>query len=406
MLAERETNQPRAGSHARLVKIILAWVQPNRLTGISVRYERFVRGFRALGLEPVTVCLPAAVGDYREPVMVAPSPDDLSDERFWRSTGGDVVVLVTWLVLPEVVGAAKRAGLGVVSIADSDGQIGVRAHPRATLFRMWWQHRGLVLRLRATAYWLRLYFRASNRQDTPVLLSASQADRIVVGDPEAMRHLSRFFLSQGRPELAAKVIVVPYPVDECFLDRPVARDREPQIVSIGRWDDPQKDAALLARTIGAYLRRGGRARFLLFGSGGGRWFGALARSWPDQVCDFGPQPPARVAACLSESRSLLMTSRWEGFPVVVSEAMASGCSMVSTDDLPAAVSACLEPGSGTISRGRSARNLAQALQVEMEAWEGGGRRPELMSARWRPRVTPTEVCRRLIEPFGSIPHAA
>ncbi len=69
------------------LRVGLVWPATERLTKLSVRYERYVRGFRASGHDPVTICLPPAAVGYPEPVAVAPTEDDLRDPGFWRPCG-------------------------------------------------------------------------------------------------------------------------------------------------------------------------------------------------------------------------------------------------------------------------------------------------------------------------------
>jgi glycosyltransferase involved in cell wall biosynthesis len=380
------------------MRVALVWPITARLTQISVRYERYVRGLRALGHEPVTVCLQPAAEGYAEPVIAAPDVAALRDPAFYRGLGADAAVVVTWLVLPDVVAAARAACGWVASVADSDGRVGVRTHPGATLSRMLVQQSGWGMKLRAGAYWLTLYAAGPRELEDPMLASAGQADRVAVCSTGAAGHLRRFFRSYRRPDLEAKVVAVPYPIDECYLTGPVAGARENGVVAIGRWDDPQKDPGLLCRAAHHFLAGGGRTEFHLFGPNGERWFGPLARRWP-QVKYHGPQPPAVIADHLRNSRLLLLPSRWESGPIVLNEALASGCTVVGTPAVPAAVSASAEGGFGTIARSRSARGLAAALRDELAAWDRGDRDAPRIAAHWRPRFDPAAVCRAMMPPL-------
>jgi glycosyltransferase involved in cell wall biosynthesis len=380
------------------MRVGLIWAGRSRLIDISVRYERFARGLRRLGHEPVTVCLPTAADGYSEPVLLAPAEAALRGPAFWRTARLDAALAITWLGLPDLVGALKQSCPWVVSIADSDGRIGARAHPGPTWRRAVAQHTSWGMKLRAAGYWVRLSLGGPEEQDRPILASAEQADRIAVGSPVAADHLRAFFDSYSRPELASKVVAVPYPIDDCYLTGPVPTTRPERVIAIGRWDDPQKDAGLLGRALERYFAAGGRAEAVLFGPNGERWFGPLARRRP-QVHYLGAQPPEVVAEHLRTSRALLLSSRWESGPLVLNEALASGCSVVGTDAVPSVVSACAEGGFGTVSCGRSAARLATALAAELVAWERGERDPSVIASHWRPRFDPVSVCRQFL-PMG------
>ena len=83
------------------------------------------------GYDPATVCLGAAAEGYDEPTVVAPTEAALRDSAFYRSLQPDAAVVITWLGLPDVLGALKGACPWVASVADSDGQLGrARSPPR------------------------------------------------------------------------------------------------------------------------------------------------------------------------------------------------------------------------------------------------------------------------------------
>ena len=382
------------GSQQRPNRVAMIWAANRPLVNITVRYERYARGFQALGWEPITVCLPGAAEGYTESVVLAPSEADLRDPAFYRSLRIDAAVVITWLGIPDVVAAAKAACPWVVSIADSDGKVGVRVHPRSTFLRMTAQHRKFGLSLRAAKYWLQLYFAGPEELDKPVLDSASHADRIDVGSLASAGHLRAFFDSYRRPDLAAKVAVVPYPIDECYIASPISSGRPARIVAIGRWDDPQKNAGLLRRAIGRHCEAGGQTEFLLIGPSGDLWFASLARRWL-RVRYLGLQGPEAISEHLRSSRAILLPSRWEGSPIVLNEALASGCTVIGTDAVPAVVSAC-DQGYGTMATGGSASSLAAAIDAEMAAWDRGDRDPAAISAHWQHRLHPATICGQLL----------
>lgn len=362
---------------------------------ISVRYERYVRGLRAAGHEPVTVCIADAAAGYKEPVTVAPQLSAFQDALFYKSLGAKTAILINWLGLPDIVAAAK-AGCGkVVALADSDGLVGVRVHPRATLARMVHQHQDLLTKLRAAFFWLRLYAFGPQLLDDPVLLSSTEADRIVVCDMVAAANLQSFFKHYGRPDLSAKVAAVPYPVDECFLNEQVAAHRSRTVLAVGRWDDPQKDALLLTKGVQQYLDNGGQAAFAFVGAGGDKVFGGLCNRYK-AVRYHGVLPPAQVVDLMGEARLLLLTSRWESGPIVLFEALARGCTVVGPESIPGVESVCAAGPYGTMFKKRSAQAVAHALERELATWDAGERDPQVGAAFWQPQFDPRNVCLRLL----------
>ena len=199
--------------------------------------------------------------------------------------------------------AVKAECPWVASVADSDGLIGTRVHPLGHP-----PPEGAFSTLRRltasgpAGYWIRLYLFSSRQFDRPIIDSCTYSDIIVSGAPRNAYHLRRFFAHYCRPDLSNRIIVAPYPVDQPFLGGPVRTDRADQVVAIGRWDSPQKDAGLLCRTANRYLAAGGKTTFVLIGRHGEQWFGSLASRWRGKIRYLGPQPPEVVAEILSRSR--------------------------------------------------------------------------------------------------------
>ena len=385
------------GGRAAPRRVAVVWAADQPLTTISVRYERYLHGFRALGWEAFAVCSEAAAVGFAAPLVRAPDSASLRDSAFWRSMQLDAAVVVTWLGLPDVVGALKEACPWVASVADSDGQVGVRVFPAATFNRSVWQHARLIDRLRAAKFWAQRYLLRPERYDRPVLESSERADLVAVCSASAKRNLSRFFAYHRRPDLAARTAVIPYPVDECFRDGEIPVRRARRLVAVGRWDDPQKDAPLLAATIRQVLAADPDVGFDLIGPGGEAVFADLCRR-QSGVTYHGPRPPEAIAELLRNSRSLLLSSRWESGPIVANEALSVGCTLVGPARIPALEAFCGGGRYGVACRGGAAKTLAAAVLEEMKAWDDGRRDPKQIAATWRPRFDPAVVCRQLLQP--------
>ena len=186
-------------------------------------------------------------------------------------------------------------------------------------------------------------------------------------------------------------------MDECYLSGEVPATRERRLVAVGRWDDPQKDAALLAATVRRVLAADPDIGFDLIGPGGEAAFAALWRRQP-RVRYLGPQPPEVVAELLRRSRSLLLSSRWESGPIVANEALSLGCTLVGPVRVPTFEAYCAGGRYGTACRSGSPQALAAAVLDEMRAWDDGRRDPAAIAATWRPRFDPRTVCEQLLRP--------
>jgi glycosyltransferase involved in cell wall biosynthesis len=114
------------------------------------------------------------------------------------------------------------------------------------------------------------------------------------------------------------------------VDHPWFQDRSrPVVIGVGRLE-PVKDFATLLRAF-ARVRDATRARLVV--AGDGRERGALEAlaaelGIADDVWLAGYQ--AKPAALVAKSRVLVSSSRFEGAPLVVIEALACGCPVVAT----------------------------------------------------------------------------
>ncbi len=387
-------------------RIAIVWNHPSTLSQCSFRFERYVEGFRALGWEPWIVCSEASAagsptsdassGTECLPVRSVRSPAALENPGYWRDLGVDVVAAVTWHRMSGMLAAARRGGARTISIADSDGRIGLRSHPLATLERSL-DVGSIPTKARRFAAWLRRWAIESLRgapDDREYLASAAESDAIILGNAGAAREFSRFLSSYGRLDLDRRVRIVPFAVAQPFLVTPVPEAKADRVAAVGRWHDPQKDAPLLAGALRRFLARdpcGTKA--VVFGTPHPA-IERLARE-DSRVSFRGPTGATELAPELAACRTVLVSSRREGSPHVGFEALAMGASLVGPA-LPCLADWCGRQGFGTIAPARRPGSLARALEAELAAWRSGRRDARRIAEQWRPRVAPEAVCSDLL----------
>ncbi len=134
----------------------------------------------------------------------------------------------------------------------------------------------------------------------------------------------------------------------------------PRIIAIGRME-PQKDLALALEAF-AELRKVRAARLLVLGEGSERGkLEALAARLGIAGDVKMPGYSARAGEELASASALLLTSRYEGYPAVVVEALAADVPVVATDCTPVLAGLMPDAVHGRIVPGRDARALARAL---------------------------------------------
>ncbi len=384
------------------MKIAIAWNREQSLHGGSFPFEQYRRGFEALGHDAWVLARRADAEGFPQPVQTVDDLAVLHDRDFWRQQRADVVMIITWHRMSEVLEAICQSGTRVLAIADSDGRIGLRAHPWHTLERMIFYPSGWLGKAHCVRYWLGRYLReiAGSAEDEEYLASTRSSDVVVVPSSEARRHLLRFFAHRRAPHLGRRVITVPYTIAPAFLRCPLPDRKIDRVTAIGRWDDPQKDAGLLTRALSSFLARRPSTEVVIFGAAGERLFAPLADRFPS-FSYRGVQPQEEVARVLSASRAVVVSSRWESGPLVALEGLALGATVVGAP-IPSLVSWCGGGRFGVVSRSRRPGSLARALSDEMTAWDQGRRNAGEISSHWRACLSPRTVCQRMLDALPRI----
>ena len=376
------------------MEVAVVWNHASRLLDCSFRFEQYVEGLRALGHEPVVVATRWSAEGFDAPFHLADDATAFDDPDFWRGVGAEVAVIVTWHRMARVLEAIRAAGTRVAAISDSDGRVGVRAHPGFALERLLVYGDGAVARLRIFKYWLTRYLRERRRlgdEDAEAVASTRASDAVAIGHGEGVR-LFRGCLEQwGAGELAERVVEVPFTIGASFFSCEVPEVKDDRVAAVGRWDDPQKNAPLLAAALRHFQAARPGTGVEIFGAGGEDIF----RSLGPRVAVRGVAPQEVVAETLSRCRSVIFSSRWEGCPHAACEALALGATVVGTP-IPSLVSWTEQGRFGRVAERSRAGALAAALEREMVAWDTGERDARTVARHWRPRLEPAEVCRRLL----------
>jgi glycosyltransferase involved in cell wall biosynthesis len=196
------------------------------------------------------------------------------------------------------------------------------------------------------------------------------ADRIIAvskGIADDLTNLLR------RPGKAIDVIPNPIPVDavrkqaEAEIDHPWFREGEPPVLlGVGRLN-PQKDYPTLFRAV-AKVRQYRKVRLIVLGEGPDR--SSLERL-SDQlgISDILAMPGFvdNPYAYMRQARLFVLSSRWEGFGLVVAEAMACGCPVLSTD-CPSGPAEILEGGRyGRLTPVGDSVEMARAIEENLDA---------------------------------------
>ncbi len=151
----------------------------------------------------------------------------------------------------------------------------------------------------------------------------------------------------------------------------------------------------MARSICRIVRDDPAVAFDLVGGNGETVFRPMTARFPNVVY-HGRQSPDQVANLMRRARMLLVTSRWESGPIVLNEALCSGCSFVGPAVIPTIAQYAEGRRYGVAVAERTSRALATATLAEMRRWDNGERDARQIAAAWRPEFEPATVCRQLL----------
>lgn len=379
------------------MKVAIAWNWPSRLLDCSFRFEQYAEGLRRLGHRPVLVCTREMAEGFPGDFHYCETREQMKEATFWREVAADVVLIVTWHRMAEELRAIRSAGSRAISISDSDGRAGTRLFWRWNFERQVLYQPGLAGKARFLRNWLvlqaRQRFWRSFPEDQQSVDSTRESDVVALGHSEGVANFRRFLASMGAAELGEKLRVVPFTIGASFLTCPLPEQKDDLIVAIGRWDDPQKNAPLLAATLRRFFALRPKTRIEIFGIGGDPHFAALAAEEP-RLVHHGPQRQEVVAETLSRARSIVFSSRWEGCPHAAIEMLALGGTLVGTS-IPS-LQSWIEGGTYGICAKAESQALAAALAREMRIWDDRGRDARAISQTWRARVSPEAVCAALL----------
>lgn len=385
------------------MRVAVVWNYGTPLRQCSFRFEEYVRGLEALGHEAFVACPESSDDGFPVPIVSPPDGGGLEDEEFWRGLEADVAIVPSFHQMSSLLELIRGAGVRTIAMGDSDGQMGLRAFPLATLRRKVFSgspdrgHQFRQLRFLARRYLLS--FRRTDPQDAEFVRSAASSDALILGCEEAKFHFRRFLRTAGAGGLQGRVHVSPLAIHRVYVESPdLGRERR-GMVAIGRWDDPQKNAPLLARALSRYFGRAGREAsgdpVRIFGPGAEELFGALGRRFPN-VEHRGPQYPEVLAEALAGSRFIVFSSRWEGAPHAGCEALSMGATVVGTP-IPSLRSWAGGGAYGRVASAHRAGPLAAAIAEEQAAWRRGERDPASIAAAWRRRSSGRGVCQTMLE---------
>jgi len=361
----------------------------------------FYRGFRALGLNSRLVCFGNTFENQSEDLILA-SQADLERPEWWANHRPDGVVLYSWALprFTSVAAAIKATGARLVIVLDTGGYISPRVWPWMyfRLKRITEKQQHPVLPgLRAL---VKTGVASLKVRHGGLIRHLQYADWILLPSTIARQRYDRFLISWGRPDLAARLRVVPHPVSEKMIFDPGV-PKEKQIIAVGGWHRLQKNTPALVETLRRVLEHASDYRARVIGPGTEyveKLVSALAAPVRQRIKISAALPNDQLPPHYQRSRISFCSSYYESFHIPTGEALCCGCSFVGDARIsPMAYFASL--GCGTLSCDGAIHHFADALFAEIELWNSGLRTPTQISKTWTGQLHPQKVAQKVLDLF-------
>ena len=203
----------------------------------------------------------------------------------------------------------------------------------------------------------------------PLRRAARVVVRLLLAPVDKLAFMSAELLAADRDVIGAArapvvATVIPEPNLPDGYSPPPRRGPQtpPLILAIGRMK-PQKNLALAIRAFAALFARQS-ARLVILGEGRERAaLEALVRRMGLDGVVKMPGFVPDVGAMLAQASLLLMTSRYEGFPAVLIEALAADVPVVSTNCSPSQRALIASPLHGRVVDDATPEHLAEAMEA-------------------------------------------
>ncbi|MGN0844849.1 MAG: glycosyltransferase [Kiritimatiellia bacterium] len=227
---------------------------------------------------------------------------------------------------------------------------------------------------------------------------ADAADAVTLFFPRLVEQAQSYFRNCGRNDLSAKVRWCGYPVRPVFQPKPNGIKKQSSVISIANWRH-FKDPELTADAMAIVLKNNPLASYTIIGIQSDRVASRIIATVPEvasRVQAYEHIDNWKLPGFLASMQVFMMCSHKEGIPSVLSEALCCGCSLaLAPSPACGAFKDYVANGDGTLAVSRRPRDVANAIQAELEMWNSNRRSADDIAKKWK-ATTVGELCKELI----------
>jgi glycosyltransferase involved in cell wall biosynthesis len=359
-------------------------------------------GLRRIGVDSRLVILQTPTMPHDERFLAA-SREQFLDSGFWKSLALDGVVLQGGadVGIDPVSAAIRESGTKLLLRLDTDGVVAPQVDPYLYCYNLWWW---LAFHNRHPA-WMLALGKVGLKTLFPNKFGPGRViRRLLLGDfllaesRIAAARLMRLLRTHGAAGAAERVVHLPIPVAPEWK-YPESTPKENIIISVARWNDAQKDAPKLIKTVAAVLGHNPEYRAVVIGNGEDllrKLVDKHAGKYSGQIQLTGRLPHSEIPAHEQKAQIFICSSRAESMNISSAEALCCGCSVVGPAEI-ASMHEYTSASSGTLTWTRRTSDFCDAVNSEISAWRSGQRSAECISNHFRSLLAPEAVAELILD---------
>ena len=345
-----------------------------------------------LGHQVTIYCLNTNSETFSTIIVKKINRADSTNYLFWKEEKIDAVLMYSWLSLrfSKIIKAISVNNIKLILKLDSDGHLIYPLTPRYLIHGPRDNSlKSLFLYILRLIEW-KIFPHIISRKKIEQIKIASA---LIIESSKAADNLSLSLNYYKENELVKKINIVPNPIVVKFENSVL--EKKNTIISVGRWNDKQKNSKTLEKIIRKFNRH--NWRFLLFGEGSSRIVNNIKKHNSDiNIYSQDSIEHDEILKKMGESKILFAPSIYEGYSISASEAVCCGCSIAGT---PLESFLCLTENEdfGSLSKDFSIKSIEESLYKEIERWEKGEHFPETILNVSRKKLDPKKIGKKIEE---------